>query len=186
MTMKMRDIMRLVEADQPEDDGWDEARQHGFTPDDDWYHGTSRPIERFDPSLLGSTTDARNTVLGFFFTSDEHHAGYYAGKRGHVVDAVLRMRKPFQIAVPSNHAAEYNDVGHFLDEYVRDDLGLRTYPTAEDFREFKEYLIRQGYDSIIVKQLDGHRVAIVFNANQIREREAAFDPTKLDSDHLYH
>lgn len=175
--------MQLVE--QADDDGWDDVRQHGFTPEDDWYHGTSKPIERFDPSLLGSTTDARNTVLGFFFTSDDYHAGFYAGKRGHVVDAVLRMRNPFQIAVPSNHAAEYNDVGHFLDEYVRDYMDLRTYPTADDFRDFKAHLVRQGFDSIIVKQLDGHRVAIVFNPNQIREREAAFDPAKLDSDHLY-
>jgi hypothetical protein len=58
-------------------------------------------------------------------------------------------------------------------------------PCCSEYRPTVTRLVGQGFDSIIVKLLDGHRVAIIFNANQIREREAAFDPAKLDSDHLY-
>jgi hypothetical protein len=56
--------MRLFEADEPPEGEWSEVRQHGFTPDDDWYHGTSKPIERFDPSHLGSTTAAPQHGIG--------------------------------------------------------------------------------------------------------------------------
>lgn len=159
------------------------ARSMGFDPDDDWFHGTAKPITQFDASLLGSATGARNTVLGFFFTNDEWQASAYAGRRGQVIDVLLQMRKPLLLKRGGDYV-DTGDVGHFLDEYVRDYEQLPRYPTEEDYAEFRRTLESRGYDSIIMQLNPTHRVAVVFHANQIRDRDAQFDPATVNSPNL--
>lgn len=171
------------EADADYEERMARARSMGFDPDDDWFHGTAKPMTQFDASLLGSTTGARNTVLGFFFTNDEWQASAYAGRRGQVIDVLLRMRKPLLLKQGGDYV-DVGDVGHFLDEYVRDYEQLPRYPTEEDYAEFRRALQGRGYDSIIVQLNPKHRVAVVFDANQIRDRDAQFDPAKVNSPHL--
>ena len=159
------------------------ARGLGFDPDSDWFHGTAKPIAQFDASLLGSTTGARNTVLGFFFTNDEWQASSYAGRRGQVIDVLLRMRKPLVLKQGGDYV-DTGDVGHFLDEYVRDYEQLSRYPSEEEYGEFRRAVQQRGYDSIIVQLNPTHHVAVVFDANQIRDRDARFDPAKAGSANL--
>lgn len=182
--MRLIEIIEAPTGGAEEDDArMSRARSFGFNPDDDWFHGTARPITQFDAALLGSTTGARNTVLGFFFTDSEWQASAYAGRRGQVIDVLLRMQKPFVLKQGADYV-DVGDVGHFLDEYVRDYEQLPRYPTEEDYTEFRQTLQRRGYDSIIVQLNPTHRVAVVFDASQIRDRDAQFDPSRINSPKL--
>jgi ADP-Ribosyltransferase in polyvalent proteins len=142
------------------------ARQLGFNPDEDWFHGTTGPISQFDPARLGQTTDARNTVLGFFFVDDENMAySIYAGRRGHVLDALLRLKKPLMLHQPAEFPL--HDPGDYLDEYLRHEwLETPRVPTQQDYQEFREYLIRWGYNAIVIVSQFG-KIAIMFDAHAL-------------------
>lgn len=131
------------------------------------YHGSSHHYSgEVDFSRAGESTNAGNVVLGAFFTDSYMLArDLYAGRRGRVVVAHLAIKNPLRLK-----GDEYeNDAGYELRKEARDYLE-RDPETAEDWLEFKDFLIRQGHDGIQYTG-GGGRVWVVFRPDQIHIRE---------------
>ena len=140
------------------------------------YHGTDKAFDTFDPAHGGDTlttnTGAANGVLGVFLTTDTGKADSYAGRRGRVIEAQLKLTKPLKLrgqeydadasAAVNVAAADYHDKSTA-------DL------TEQDFHEWKDYLIRQGHDGIEVTLFPfrgkSEKDYVVFSSSQITAKK---------------
>jgi len=141
------------------------------------YHGTDRPFGQFDMSRGGDTlqteTGAKNGVLGAFLTTDYGKASaLYAGKRGVVLGAYLKIEHPLRLkggeyegdasAAVNAAAADYHDK-------PIDDL------TEQDFLDWRDFLTRDGKDGIEVSLYDGEVDYIIFRPEQAKISQSIRD-----------
>lgn len=138
------------------------------------YHGTSHTFSgAMDFGRAGDATGAGNTVMGAFFTESYQLArDLYAGRRGKVVVAHLAIRKPLRLVDMSGFD---NDLGYELRREAADYLGHDP-QTAEDWQDYKGFLVRQGYDGIKFVGGGSHPrlqqvVWVAFRPDQIRVTE---------------
>lgn len=167
------------------------ARDMGFDTGTVWYHGTAKEgyvdstdISEFDPEKTGDRWSAEES--GFFFTSDNQEAGYYARSdadyrtpgesNGAVYPVFLRMKNPLVI-----------------DKQFLANEGMADIPTQDGNIGFwdnyqgliREWVENAGADSVIIKESDtGRQMAVAFNPPDIRSINAAFDPEYSDSANL--
>jgi hypothetical protein len=129
------------------------------------FHGTGANFDIFDMSHGGEATGATNGVLGIFFTTEFKKADeLYAGRRGTVIEATITLRNPIRLKGLEYDADASAAVNQAASEYCdkhRDDL------TTQDFREYREFLERQGHDGIEVHLHHGDTDYIVFSPAQI-------------------
>ena len=147
---------------------WDES-QHPRDKEGQFtetvYHGTGQDFPTFDLARGGEATGAKNGVLGAFFTTDVVKAGdLYAGRRGTLMEARLKLTNPARFRgqeYENDASATVNSETAAYVEKPLDDL------TEDDFREWRDFLIRQGHDGIEVRLHHGETDYIVFNVAQI-------------------
>ena len=161
---------------------WDES-QHPRDKEGQFtetvYHGTGQDFPTFDLARGGEATGAKNGVLGAFFTTDVVKAGdLYAGRRGTLMEARLKLTNPARFRgqeYENDASATVNSETAAYVEKPLDDL------TEDDFREWRDFLIRQGHDGIEVRLHHGETDYIVFNVAQIvrTKQEHAFGNTQI-------
>lgn len=150
------------------------ARELGFDVDNPVYHGSRnnpKPFKEFDLSKIGKGTDYGWFGEGVYTTPSEYRAGNYAGETGHVRSMYGRMENPFDW-----HAA----TAQGPDALRELGLDLRSVPQAEKGARITETLKGAGYDGVNI-YYPGSRAAderLFFDANQLRDMNAAFDPAR--------
>lgn len=159
------------------------AKEMGFDTAQVWYHGSARSgyvgstdIEFFDREKIGDRWSADKA--GFFFTDDPSEANYYAtadadarepgASEGAVYPARLKMKNPlivddeFLKSEGMKPLGEVDDTVNFWDTYQ----GL-----------ILEWARKGRHDGVIlVDKLTPRKMGVVFDDNQVRSVNAAFDP----------
>lgn len=135
------------------------ARDMGFDTDTVYYHGTNEEFVSFSKSKVRSSTGAALFGDGFYFTDRENIASGYGEN---IKKVYLRTENPYIID----------------DNSVEDDLN-----SLSDEDAFKKELVTRGYDSVIIDQ-SGEKEVVVFEPDQIRSINAAFDPDQADSPNI--
>jgi hypothetical protein len=112
-----------------------------------FYHGTNKQFDKFDKSMINTSTDAGWLGYGFYFYTDINEARQY----GKVRSFFLNIENPYYATDEDNERlAELNNV--------------------EASKEFTDNLISDGYDGVYYNgNLRGETV--VFEPNQIWEIE---------------
>lgn len=110
-----------------------------------FYHGSNKSFDKFDKSMITSSTDAGWLGYGFYFYTDINEARQY----GKVRSFILNIENPYFATDEDNERlAELNDI--------------------EASKEFTDNLILEGYDGVYYNgNLRGETV--VFEPNQIWE-----------------
>lgn len=174
-----------VYAQSPAEDRLARARALGFDTENTYYHGSESPVQ-FDSFNVSNTGTFGK---GVYFTSNKNFAEEI-GEEGHVVEAHLRMRNPYEFNVDESLEDKYdydspavsllhNLLGPATARYMMDNEGL-------EFGHFDEQLtnelIDRGYDGIIATFKDGDKEIVVFDSKNVRSVNAQFkdgDSSKL-------
>ena len=110
-----------------------------------FYHGTNKQFDKFEKTMIGTSTDSGWLGYGFYFYTDINEASQY----GKVRSFFLNIENPYFATDEDNERlAELNDV--------------------EASKDFTNKLISEGYDGVYYNgNLRGETV--VFDSNQIWE-----------------
>lgn len=140
------------------------------------YHGSPSTFEEFD--------SPRSFWNGFgsWFTLDDGYARKFAGDKGTIYAAYLRIEKPLRLRGDGPQGWE-KLIG--LYEKV---TGVKTYDaTREKNRQFRAYLRSQGYDGVILTNFKGDMglwpypqdFYIVLDSKQVKsiDNRGTFDPS---------
>lgn len=134
------------------------------------YHGGNKGIQKFDLERSGEETGAINTKLGVFFTTEESLAERYAGGGsgvGEVYEAFIEIKNPYKLTATTDYDV---DASPALNKEIADYAGKDIADiTSDDANDFKESLIRKGFDGIEVlidKKNDDYNY-VVFSPEQI-------------------
>lgn len=168
---------RAVEKGLPmdEESRKERARQQGYDVDRVWYHGTNQDFKSFNKKARGGF----GGVIGEWFASSGEAASTFArGDRGgaaNVLPVYLRIQSPM--------------IYSSWDEHVSAVIESKGESIEEKYKNLKKQLKSLGYDSFLIKNSDtdgaGQRDDVaVFEPNQIRSINAAFDPDFKDSPNL--
>jgi N12 class adenine-specific DNA methylase/adenylate kinase family enzyme len=169
------------------------VRDLGFDTDTIWLHGSTNPdLARFSHDKKGTSTPAKNTALGFFFTNDRSYASIYTrfgGKVGKVHELYLRLTNPLKLTAPDGYPPDPTAV---LDAAAARALGKdEASLTRADFEAWRDQLKAQGHDGILVsnpsyKVGDGPMLnAIMFEPDDIRATDVNLRPSfAADPDRL--
>ena len=172
------------------------------------YHGTPGPaFEAFDPERKGITTfigiPVETERSGFFFAEDEDFAKTFAeqdGERraGTVMPVYLSIKKPFRTF---GGAPKESDLRAVMEAGVAtgafDEAGADWFDGMvhrDDFWEVfddengiavREAMIAAGFDGVSMTETDPDTgetkdVWVVFNPEQVRSTDAAFDPARRE------
>jgi hypothetical protein len=179
---------RAVEKGLPMDQEsrMERARAMGFDTGTVWYHGAAEggfvknvDIKAFDPNKVGDRYGADDR--GFFFTNQKTEASGYASSDGQGMPARGAVYPVFLL--------------HENPLIVTDETVLERFDTMGPGNEgnvsfwdnnqtdIKEWVKEGGHDAVIVDDGD-YQMTVVFNPNQIRSVNAAFDPDYRDSPNL--
>jgi len=112
------------------------------------YHGTTAEFEEFDPDV-SKKTEWEN--FGIWFTEDEDYAKDVASPSGgkvRVIEAYLSIQKPIFL---------YGERGwrRLADMYESVNGGSIYASSKEKNRAFRQHLISQGYDGVIILRYTG-------------------------------
>ena len=111
------------------------------------YHGTNQDFKVFDASMASTSTGDPNTVLGFFFTDQQHDAARYGDK---MLQVYLSIKNPYEAT---------------MDELVSLE--------KEDYEAMRDDLIASGHDGIVAPFDDGEgNWYVAFNSAQIKNATA--------------
>jgi len=110
-----------------------------------FYHGSPNEFTVFEDRPAASTQKTA-AGLGHFFTMDKDYASGYAKGSGNVIEAYLKMEKPYKMT---------------LDESDK-------FTTVQQAIDRKNDLKAQGYDSIILQIPGAMPIITVFDSNQIK------------------
>jgi N12 class adenine-specific DNA methylase/predicted kinase len=125
-----------------------------------WYRGDREAFEAFDPARAGTNTGAPNAVLGAFFTDSEPFARGYGVTRLFVPN----VKNPYRITAARGLPP---DPTHVLNTEAGRAVGKhRDAVTREDFLTWREGLITQGFDGILVEG-EGIRTLIAFDPTRV-------------------
>jgi len=148
------------------------------------YHGTTEEFNVFEKSKIGSGVNAELSHLGFYFTEDaelaedftredwtDHDSDLKTGSR--VISVFLNIKKPRALSV---------------EQFIENSS-----TAPELLKEYKDALIRKGFDGIIVEKAKTHwqknmrefdgRQYIVFDSAQVKLAEGLnldFNPNNPD------
>ena len=170
------------------------AEALGFDADTPYYHGTGAAFDAFSREFLGKNFDFGGTGQGFFFTTKKPMAEKFAkGSSGRVIDARLRIQKPFVVNVDESLAREAEKAlqyggplqafMHKLALAVSDKLQL----FEPEFNRLGNYAFTHGYDSVVIDFGDKSpygKFVIIPDPAQIRDALAAFNPDNRASPEL--
>ena len=176
------DITEATEWQQSVDKGLDmsqEARmsrasEQGYDTEKTLYHGTPSEFKAFDKDKAGTTTDTGMFGKGFYFTDDPDYAKSYAKEEGKVLDVHLKLNNPYTINSTSD-IPEINTPNETIED-------LKNAPENYS-RMFTEHLQSLGHDGVI-SDMGGPKQYIIFEPDQVRSTNAAFDPDFKESAQL--
>jgi hypothetical protein len=147
-----------------EEDVRESLRKLGYNKD--LYHGGNRGMTEFDFSRAGNETDAKDTILGAFLTTDYEQAERYAGPSGglgSVLAINAKVENPIKLQYDSSDPSRA--IAEVVSEYAGKDIGdLET----ADYVEWKTYITEIGHDGIEIELNDGILNYVIFNENQAR------------------
>jgi len=169
------------------------AREMGLTKN--VYHGTPRPIDKFEERGLGihvGTKGQADSIIKHGPTAKIVSGQEYAPNSS-VMPLVTKNGKYLELEDPGSHLWDANELLSQL-AWVKtkdfpDGITLnfkdKFNPTLDEIRMG---LMEKGYDGISYKNIiEGNgrdRSYIIFNPKNIRSKFAAFDPAKSDSPNL--
>jgi hypothetical protein len=166
---------RIASGDLPMDYASRMARQKSSPYQTNALHGTDANFNKFDESKIGKT-DSGTLGRGFYADSqadminDEIPVGankYAMKKNGNVMPLLFDMKNPLVIKNPATD----------IPINIKAGSGRQNKANLEQLSEDrKQWLIDNGYDSVIWDKGNGKKEYMVLNANQIRSKNAAFDP----------
>lgn len=145
------------------------------------YHGTKDTFTVFEHNH--KKYDSGFWGEGFYFTNNKETANNYSKwKQGNntfepkVMEVYLDVKKPLVINEVKISAK------HTISKALNVDIDVENYSrvTREESKKITEALVRQGYDGIIYKNVDGNINVVVVNSNQIKDVDN-INPTS-DSD----
>jgi hypothetical protein len=131
------------------------------------YHGSGRPIARFDRSRAGKTTGNVAANLGLFFTPSPGEASYYAGKTfgvdegGNVTPVHLSLRNPYRMTF-----RDFDELSMGVFRGTHTEKQAKAASAA-----FRDSLTAQGYDGIIAggpTERGRNPEYIAFNPEQVK------------------
>ena len=159
------DIRREVAIHNDAVEGGDFKGEFG----DDLYHGTVEDFNEFDSNTTGDNYNDSGDI-GHFLTKKKGLANYYAenhssGEGGRVIQASSNLKNPLVIKTDS----EFDSPAEFFDR--------RSATIARDAE-------LEGYDGIIIKGTKNDDLTVPFYPENIRSKNAAFDPQFRDSSNL--
>jgi hypothetical protein len=132
------------------------------------YHGTDSNFTEFDSSFIGKTPYAHDDHgLGFFFANNKDFVKQFGSN---IVGVYLRIENPLYV--------DY-------DEYVKNIDGTHRgeYPSYNG-ESFKKYVIKDGYDGIIITGWNPRTIMyVVFEPTQIKSatgNNGEFSPSNPD------
>jgi N12 class adenine-specific DNA methylase len=108
------------------------------------YHATGADFTEFDLERSGKGTSHPTAAMGFFFTNDRGHAATKYGDN--VMEVYLAIERP----------------------YLMTDADLRRIDGVEEAKAFREKLIAQGYDGIVMPNETSTRYVAAFYPDQIK------------------
>jgi hypothetical protein len=119
------------------------------------FHGTTKRFSEFATKGVTPRFDTGAYILGHYLTESESHVMAYArGRWGkvYIVDASFEAMK----TVPPRPSG--------ISEIDRMQLDF----TEEDFAEYRNDLVAQGYDSVCFETVDGFNEYVFLHADQLR------------------
>jgi len=156
----------------PDNTPMDRAKAMGFDPKQ-VFHGSAKPFESFDSSLLGSNTGAADATIGHHFAGSKADADLYATM------AAEKLQK--ELTGDGYGASGY--IGEYFtrskNPLIVDDFNS---PLLDKFLAY-EQAIKNKNDSIVFPygtNVDSDYTKIIFDPANIRSRNAAFDPFRKD------
>lgn len=182
-------------------------RDMGFDPET-YYHGTTKDFSSFSPDARGTGTNAPSAKKGYFFSQTPETAEQYATALNSDPKGALDYSKEY-----SQKFGKFPDY-HELNDYISKASGGKEviYPVKlkmgdslekdfggsryreQSYSKLMDEAKNQNKDSVLFKNTmdpgealiypKAENIAAVFNPNQIRSENAAFDPRFKDSTHL--
>ena len=151
------------------------AKDMGFDVDTVYYHGTDENFEAFDPATVGDNFIQSINTGGFFFTESSRTGDSYGAKR---LDVYLKTKKPLVVKKPEI-IKEFEDADYPTERYYNpiDVFDTRRADLIRDARQ-------ENKDSIVIEGFKKNSLVVVFNPNQIRSINAAFNPDWKGSGNL--
>lgn len=151
--------------DMSQEDRIERAKNMGFNTDQVLYHGTQLEFGEFDPKRIGKRYGVSDE--GFFFSNNEQTASAY----GETIPVYLSIQNPMIIDL----------------DQLPEELGTPSGRTQAYFDENAFELVQSAQennnDAIFIEQ-GGESMVVVFEPNQIRSIDAAFDPDYRETGRL--
>jgi hypothetical protein len=150
------------------------AEAMGFDTGTTYYHGSAADIDAFDRKQLHDKGDFGG---GYYFASEPFSSNFYAEKRGEIkgggavnYPVFLKIDNPYKIFLDSDKPLRTIDGGQEFTENLRADGYDSVLVVARDIDEDTKEIIEEDLEEVMV-----------FDSNQIRSINAAFDPDFKDS-----
>ena len=146
----------------------DRAKAMGFDTDTTLYHGTNRDFSEFEVDAL-PVYDNGQQVLGVFLTPSAGMADRYTeGNDPQLTETKGGNIIPVYVKIKNSKVEGYGVISQLEEEYE-----------YHEVQDYKDNLVLEGYDSIVFKETIDE--IVVFNPENIRSVNAAFDPIQTDS-----